>query len=65
MADEDLSPEDDSFAFGGTVIITTKEIALLLESKLTLRIRLTGEVQLIVDEAKWRESYPLVKRSSP
>lgn len=52
MADEYLGAEDDCFAFGGTVIIATKEVALLLKSKLTLRVRLTGEVQLVVNEAE-------------
>lgn len=52
MADQDLGPKDDGLALRGTVIIATKKVALLLKSELTLRIRLTGEMQLIVDEAK-------------
>lgn len=51
MADEDLGAEDDCFAFGGTVIIPTKEVTLLLQSELTLRVGLTREVQLVINES--------------
>ena len=52
VADEYLGPEDNSLALGGAVIISTKQVALLLKPELTLGVRLAREVQLVVDEAK-------------